>query len=523
MRKFIVKGKEITSVSISSGNSPAERKAAEYLGSYLDKLAGVKNGGTYPITLNIDASIGRDGYRVSVCDCCGITISGGNGRGVIYGVFGFLEKYAGYYMFTPTIEAADDGDIEVDEGFEFVPVFEYRQSDWPCTHNNEWAVRNGINCYAELGEDMGGSILYNGFVHTMGDLTGTPRDSQPCLSDPEMLKRAIASVRKRLKENPGATIVSVSQNDCGDKPNCCTCEKCAAVDAEEGSHMGTLLRFVNAVADDIREDYPNVVIDTLSYRYTRTPPKITKPRDNVCIRLCSIECCFCHPLDDATCEKNAAFHNDIVEWSKICDRIYIWDYVTNFRYYVPTFPNFDVLRQNMRFFAEHGVRGMYPEGNYSSAGSGEFAELRGFLLARLMLDPNMSTKKYYDLMDKFLAAYYGDGWRYIRSFIDFSCMEAKGAHAGIYAKPFAYIPREKYEAMEDTIDHWWDMAEKMAGSRLENVKKSRCQWTFIKLMLHPDAQTGMEYLAYLKEKNIQWSEGRSEPKEADLSKSPETW
>ena len=37
-------------------------------------------------------------------------------------------------------------------------------------------------------------------------------------------------------------------------------------------------------------------MDTLAYRYTRQAPKTIKPADNVIIRLCSIECCFSHPL-----------------------------------------------------------------------------------------------------------------------------------------------------------------------------------------------------------------------------------
>ena len=106
----------------------------------------------------------------------------------------------------------------------------------------------------------------------------------------------------------------MSQND---NRNYCTCDKCAASDVREGSPAGTLLRFVNAVADDIAKDYPDVVIDTLAYQYTRPVPKITRPRPNVCVRLCSIECCFSHPLDDDTCAQNAAFHRDIVAWNEV--------------------------------------------------------------------------------------------------------------------------------------------------------------------------------------------------------------
>ena len=63
-------------------------------------------------------------------------------------------------------------------------------------------------------------------------------------------------------------------------------------------------------------------------RYTRPAPKITKPRPNVIIRLCSIECDFAHPLTHPT---NDAFREDMDQWAKLSKRTYIWNYVTGER------------------------------------------------------------------------------------------------------------------------------------------------------------------------------------------------
>ncbi|MBE6597860.1 MAG: DUF4838 domain-containing protein [Ruminococcaceae bacterium] len=522
MRKLIVKGTEIAAVNITSGESAPEKYAAAELAKYLDKIAGITTGGGYPITVKIDDRLHRDGYRISICDTTGLYILGGNGRGVIYGVYAFLEKYAGVRFFIPGLEVYGSGDIIVDEGFSHTPVIDFRQSDWMCGRDVEWRVKNGINDRV-IPEEMGGYIkMADGAgVHTMETLTGADQyREQPCLSDPENLAKAIKKVREILDSDPDATIISVSQND---NRNFCTCDKCKAVDDEEGSHMGTLLRFVNAVADDIREDFPHVTVDTLAYQYTRQAPKLTVPRDNVCIRLCSIECCFSHPLNDPTCTENVHFCSDIVEWNKLSDNIYIWDYVTNFLYYIAPFPNFGVLRENMRFFADHGVKGMYPEGNFNSPQSGEFGELRCYLLAKLMMDPYMSTTDYYGYMDEFLAAYYGDGWRYIRAFIDFTTMETAGRHMRIYDHPFSIIPRDRYEAMEDIIDTWWDKAEELAGDRLDSVKRSRMQWRYIKLMLHPSEEEGQAFIDDVKKYRIRWCENKDFPNDVDFSKTPDLW
>ena len=519
MRNFVVKGNRFEAVRVTADESAPEQYARAELIKYLDAMGVPAGEGGLTIELSLDASIGRDGYRLDVGEDK-LLIKGGNNRGVIYGVYGLLEKYAGARFFMPGLETLGEGDIVVDESDAFTPIFEFRQSDWQCGNSNvDWCLKNRIN-QRYVPAEQGGHMKYGAFVHTLGGFTGTPWDQQPCLSDPENLKKTVAAVRSILEKDPEVAIVSVSQND---NFNYCKCEKCAAVDAEEESHAGTLIRFVNQVAEEIERDYPDVIIDTLAYQYTRKAPKLVRPRENVCIRLCSIECCFSHPLDDGSCPENKKFHNDIVEWSKICDRIYIWDYVTDFCYYIPTFPNFNVLRQNMRFFALHGVRGMYPEGNYNSPESGEFGEVRCYLLAKLMWNPLMGATEYYRHMDEFLAAYYGEGWRYIRAYIDYTCAEAAGTHMNIWMNPFHIIPREKYEAMEDTFDTWWDRAEAMAGDRLEAVKRSRIQWRYIKLMLHPNEEDGKALRADVEGRSIRWNEWHSLPETVDYTKSPDKW
>lgn len=522
MRTLIVKGNAVKSVNVLAGTSSPEKNAAEELKKYLGIIGvEVSEGCDFKFTLGIDEGIINDGFRVDVCDN-EISIIGGNGRGVLYGVYTFLEKYAGMRFFTPTLETYGEGDVIVDEGFEYEPTFELRQADWQCGNDIAWSVKNKINHrYVKLPDEVGGYVRYGIAAHSIGRLCGTDFHSQPCLTDPEMLRRAKASVREVLKNDPNCDIVSVSQND---NQNYCKCERCAAIDAEEGSHMGTLLRFVNEIADDIKDDYPHVVVDTLAYQYTRKPPKITKPRPNVCIRLCSIECCFCHPLSDDTCGKNGPFYTDIVGWNEICNRIYIWDYVTNFRVYIPTFPNLSVLRDNMRFYATHHVRGMYPEGPHNARVSGEFAELKSYLLAKLMWNPYMSAEEYSTHIDEFMKAYYGEGWKYLRAYVDLMESMTKGRHMGIYYKVYEYLDLDKVLTLEETIDGLWDKAEALAGDKIDNVRRSRFQWRFIQAEMHPDAENGRRFYEDCLANNIKWNEYFTVPADQiDFTKSPSHW
>jgi len=172
-----------------------------------------------------------------------------------------------------------------------------------------------------------------------------------------------------------------------------------------------MIRFVNAVAEDIEEEFPHVAISTLAYQYTRRPPKYVKPRDNVIVRLCSIEASFSVPLAD---ERNKPFRDDIIGWSKICDRLYVWDYVTNFRHHIMPHPNLRVLGPNVKFFADHSVKGIFEQGAYTTNGA-EMAELRAWVLAKLLWDPSRDGDA---LTNEFIEGYYGPAAPHIKAYLE---------------------------------------------------------------------------------------------------------
>ena len=56
------------------------------------------------------------------------------------------------------------------------------------------------------------------------------------------------------------------------------------------------------------------------------------------------------------------------DWAAISNRTYIWNYVTSFGSYIQPFPNWYVLGPNIKYFADHGVRGIFEEGSYGTSG-----------------------------------------------------------------------------------------------------------------------------------------------------------
>ena len=220
------------------------------------------------------------------------------------------------------------------------------------------------------------------------------KGGQLCLTNEEMTNELVKQVLEALRTDPDAKIIDVSQNDWH---GFCTCEKCRAVDDAEESHAGTLVLMLNRVAEAVEKEFPDVLVESLAYQYTRKPPKTIRPRDNVLIRLCTIECSYIQPLDG---EQNQAFAADMEGWSKLAKHLFIWDYTTNYNDYLGPHPNLRVLGPNVRYFVKHGAIGLFEEGE-----GDDFCELKNWLLMRLMWEPNLDAEK---LIDEFLCGYYGE-------------------------------------------------------------------------------------------------------------------
>lgn len=355
-------------------------------------------------------------------------------RGALYAVYTFLEDYAGCRWWTrseSSIPCLPTLDVPGSLDFRYVPVFERRdQCFMEGLGDKDWPVRMKYNGWTGPGDDAerGGTMSFaGGMCHTFylmvppqehfakhpewySEIDGkrTHKNAQLCLTNPELTAFVIEQARALLRKNPKATFVSMTQNDCA---GYCQCPACKAIDDADASPSGTMIRFANAVGDAIAGEFPHAAVDTFAYQYTRRPPRLTKPRSNVVVRLCSIECDFAHPLEH---ENNRAFCEDMEGWAKICSRLYVWDYVTDFANYIQPHPNLRVLGPNVRFFAKNNVKGVFEQGNYQSLG-GEFGALRAWVLGKLLWNPELNDKA---LMDEFLKGYYGDAAPFLRRYIE---------------------------------------------------------------------------------------------------------
>ena len=380
-------------------------------------------------------------------------IVGGEKRGTLYGVYTFLEKYLGCRYFTddceyvPTLPTVEILPIEEDKQ---IPVITYRDVYWQCYFPEDISVKQKLNGSQNrrISEKKGGTIEYASglFVHTLGGLLGTGgmADATPCLSAEGVYETVLENVRKALEADPDGKIVSISQ---GDSLKRCQCETCKMLEEKHGSGMATVLLLVNRVADALKDEFPDVMFDTLAYHQTLDPPKNLRANDNVIVRLCTILCCQNHPLEKCDIEfydKNEedhayAFAENLRQWGELCDNLHVWDYTTDFNAYQTPFPDFWSIRENVRFYAENNVTGIFAQGNGNDV-SGEFGELRAYLLSKLLWNPYMSEEEYYGHMNDFLQGYYGEGWESIRAYIDLEQKASENTHFECFSDPLKIIP-----------------------------------------------------------------------------------
>jgi len=511
---LVAQGRSEYRIVVPKDAIPAERLAGTELQAFLKQVSGaeltiVDDSGPVPeraillgknaylpqAKAEIDfAKLGQEGFTLRVVGPH-LVIAGGRPRGTLYGVYAFLEERLGCRWFSSKVSRVPkQADITLGELNDTqVPVLEYREPFWWDAFDADWAARNKANsANARLDEARGGKITYTGFVHTFNSLV--PPDKyfgehpeyfslingkrmkgyyQLCLTNPDVLRIATEAVKELLRKNPQTSIVSVSQNDTG---GWCQCENCKKIEAEEGgAHAGPIIRFVNGVAEAIEKEFPNVAVDTLAYQYSRAPVTKTRPRRNVIVRLCSIECCFAHPLE----EEDTSFKRDIVGWSKMCDRLYVWDYVTTFGHYVLPFSNIEVLQPNVQFFVKHGVKGIFEEGAYQSPGA-EMAELKAYLLAKILWNPNCDVERH---RREFLEGFYGKAGetidRYLRMVRNYAI--EKKIHEQIWIGPTSgHVPPEVVEKA-DTI---FDEAEKAVADdadTLHRVQVARLPIQYVQL------------------------------------------
>ena len=381
-----------------------------------------------------------------------VALTGGNHsrRGAVYAAHRYLELLGFRFLHADETIIPAHGCPTTVESIRrtFIPAFQYRDSNSRTTvRHPDWAVRAGFNgASVNISASRGGHISYaqDFFVHTAYALlryplveTGAERNLPPadvyeqhiewfwprnasgrtegqlCWSNASLVAHLVEQSRAVLQAQPRASILSISQMD-----NALQCQSAdeRAINSEEDSPIGAMLRAVNTIAEALEDEFPHVIFDTLAYQWSQRAPKLTAPRANVVVRLCTINMDFGRPMAHP---HNQEFDRDLGLWSSLTTNLHIWDYTANFQDYLTPFPYWHALSSNYARLAAHGAYGVFAEGVWNSGG-GDLVQLRDYLVAKLLQDPTGGGEGGVDrLIGDFLSGYYGTrAAPHMRSYID---------------------------------------------------------------------------------------------------------
>ena len=387
------------------------------------------------IRLVSDPQLAEEEWRLTG-DGATVTIAAGK-YGFTLGALHYLENICGYYVFSPSEKGTAD-DAAAKLRFPTVsgrPAFELRDifflSDFDAGRT---AFRRGLNSEGEhrIKAENGGRNFYGSpkFCHTFhlyvpkakyfadhpewfSEINGKRdpgkgrKKTQLCLSNPELRRFYIAKMRNFILADreraakldlPPPTVYDASMNDNWDY---CTCKECSALAQKYGGFQsGVTLDFVNAVAEAIGREFPEVVITAWAYYYNEDAPRNIRARDNVVIMLCDTVSNAVMPLD---APENAHFVKKLADWSQLAQGIRIWDYNINFRFPAELpYNSEDTYQSDLRMFRRYKVKHLFTE--MESPALSDARDYKVFLKTALMLDPDQDVSA---LKRRFAEVYFG--------------------------------------------------------------------------------------------------------------------
>ncbi len=370
-----------------------------------------------------------------------LLIAGGRLRGTMYGVYTLLEDL-GCCWPAPSEDVIPQKKtlIVSDMDTRQVPILKQRNIMY-AGMDSPWCARNKINRpgWGTISKEYGGTfetagpqahdlflLMKEAGVEVKEDMyciwNGKRDHTQLCLSDPRVIDAFTKALVKIAKSKPGVPYVQITQED---SKTYCQCERCRKIDAEAfgkpadklkwNEHSGSMIYCVNKIAKVLAKETPETDLMFAAYLATRKPPTNMKLEKNVIVGLALIESNYMRPLSEGHVEVNRDGAGDLVNWGKLTDKLFVWDYVVNYNHYNMPFPNLDVLVPNVKFYVDHNVRYLMEQAAHT-AYNAEFCQLREWVLAKAMWDPEHADNQ--KLITKFLNVYYGPAAPAIQEYID---------------------------------------------------------------------------------------------------------
>ncbi len=385
-------------------------------------------------------------YQISA-DAGKVVIAGSDIRGILYGSYEFLERFAGVRFFSPRCEVVPQNkSITVPDGtsIRHKPAFQFRRIypgdgfiGWPQKFRPKFRCNTDCNLpelggATDYGTGGGCHTYYNysksfpkeiSWMSSAGErvIVDNPYTGSICFSQPEVLERfskrlkeLIAGDRAKAKEKgcPPPVFYAVQQNDCNAT---CFCPECLAFKEKHGL-SGLVIDFSNRLADTIKDEYPDVYILIFAYFDTLEPPKSDiRPRKNVLTQITT----YTQPYHDHLRGLDDPVNNGAVDlidkWASISESLAMWDYWRYYGGFLPPATPVKNLSAMMKKYRDSKMIFYFTEYEVANTVILSFYELTCYVGYRLMDNPDLKQDT---LIDEFMAGYYGAAAPHMRKYLD---------------------------------------------------------------------------------------------------------
>ena len=448
------------------------------------------------------STIQNDGYRL-YSDGQNIYIKGKDDNATLNGVYDFIESeldcmyVRSDYTYVPRYEnlklRAYDDTINPSISWRRVYQYEALENDWykklRMNGAGEREEGNNIEYYKGWGSWCHTSFKYispdeyfethpeyfsliNGKRCYVTKKYGNEIAAHLCYTNEDVYQIVKSKLIQNIKDNPDVIYWDISIMDT--YAPMCECDNCKQINKAAKSGMGTLLTFLNRLGRDIKDDYPGVFVSTLAYQECQEAPVGIECEDNVAIKVCAFPGSQKFSFADENGTKESKrIQNQIEDWSNICDHIIIWDYVVNFSNLLMPFPNMEIQKENIEFYIENNVVGIFHQGSRESGD--ENAYMRTYLLSRQLWDKDVDLMK---LTKKYIKVSYGEASEYIEQYFDLQYDEIAKSNKDLSIYDMAsrhkngYLSKENVDAYVDLTKKALDCATEESLYELESIRIS---------------------------------------------------
>lgn len=514
-------------IIISENAAPAEKTAASELQKYFEKMSGVTvpvyTDSSQPVEKEIIIGmtnrdiykdidfnkLGSDGFIMKASGNR-LLITGGGERGVVYGVYAFLEEQLGCRWFTNDFEFVPELDtISFSKDLNDLqsPDFDVRRINYGWIADTEKSIsflyksRTNVTFYNNY-KSFGSGHDYVLWDVTMDRLvpdslyskdetlfaydteSGKRTTQHICMSNPDSLKTAVKNAEYYIDNNTtGADHIHIGQKD---NTNYCECENCRRLYEHYGSVSAPTILFANKLSEALENDGYDIYVTFYAYGETTAPPKSVSLKCSK--KVIPVYCgtfytCHSHPItecgyrDDSelngflyrfSSHEDTKISDELSLWKEIADRVYIYDYSINFINDEVFLSNLQTLQPNTSFMRDIGVTGYtYTCGSDRNT---PLSELRNYLYSKIMWNADSDIEYY---IDDFLKGFYGNAAPEVKKYLNYITAKTEASvhttntdwsyQSAVYTCDSFYIERLWKKAFSEEITD-------EQRSRLESVE-----------------------------------------------------